>query len=248
MKTKLDEIDRQIIRYKRQGFSQTLIADALGLTKAQVSYRVKIMKERFGIVFNKENFSETDKTIIQLKNEGYGIKAIADVLNLTESTISNKISKFKKDYGMTFPPKTKVLTDLDEQIYQDFLNNLTGKEIADKYNLSQSAVSRIKHKLEESLSVEIPLQKIDQTDELIKKLQEEEHLNGTQIAKKIGISGSAVRKRREKIKRIENKQLANMIVNLIYTKHASIEQVKKMGECYGVDVEDVLNSLEEQER
>ena len=45
-----------------------------------------------------------------------------------------------------------------------------------------------------------------------------------------------------------DKQLANGIVKLIYTKHASLEQIRIMGEYYGVDVETVLNYLELDER
>ena len=45
-----------------------------------------------------------------------------------------------------------------------------------------------------------------------------------------------------------NRQLANGIINLIETRHATIEQIRIIGDYYGVDVEEVLNSLNEQER
>ena len=39
-----------------------------------------------------------------------------------------------------------------------------------------------------------------------------------------------------------------MIASLKYTKHATNEQIKVIGEYYGVDVEEILKSLDEQER
>ena len=248
MKTKLDEIDRQIIRYKRQGFSNSIIAYTLGVTKANISYRTKIMRERFGLNFYKDELDEKDKLIIELKNKGYGTNLIASIVDLNNTTVSNRIAHIKEITGMTFPPKKRFLDDLDEQIHEDFSNGLTGKEIADKYNLSASAVSRRKKKIEEVLSIEIPIKKIDEKDEQIKKLQEEENLKSTQIGERIGMSGQAVRRRMKKIQKIEKRELAKMIVNLINTKQATIEQVKKMGEYYGVDVEEILNSFDEQER
>lgn len=45
---------------------------------------------------------------------------------------------------------------------------------------------------------------------------------------------------------VENRQeLAKMILNLIVTKHATIQQVQKMAEYYGVDLEKTMDSLEE---
>lgn len=43
----------------------------------------------------------------------------------------------------------------------------------------------------------------------------------------------------------DEKQLAKMILNLIVTKNATLEQVKKIAEMYNVDLEKVMDSLEE---
>ena len=50
------------------------------------------------------------------------------------------------------------------------------------------------------------------------------------------------------LQEIDNKELAMEIVKLVKTKRATVEQIKTMGKYYGVEVEQVLNSLDEQER
>ena len=117
MKTKLDEIDRQIIRYKRQGFSQSVIAQTLGLTESAISYRTKIIVEEFGKTFYKEEFDEIDKQIIRLKNKGVSNNEIASCLGLTPQTISKKVSRIVSITGTKFPPKKRSLDEIDEQIF-----------------------------------------------------------------------------------------------------------------------------------
>ena len=43
----------------------------------------------------------------------------------------------------------------------------------------------------------------------------------------------------------DNKKLAKMILNLVVTRKATIEQIKQIADIYGVDLDKVMNSLEE---
>ena len=71
----------------------------------------------------------------------------------------------------------------------------------------------------------------------IKKMKKQ----GIEIPKRIP------KKVKEQNKKID-RQLALGIINLIKTRHATIEQIKAIGDYYGVDIEEVLNSLDDIER
>lgn len=47
-----------------------------------------------------------------------------------------------------------------------------------------------------------------------------------------------------KVKNFDKVKLAQMIVGLIKSRHATLEQIKVMADYYDVDLEDTLNSLE----
>ena len=249
-------MDRQIIRYKRQGFGVSLIARALDMQAGSVSYRIKFMKERFGINFFEEDLDEIDKVIIDYKNKGISNTIIAKNLGVSVTNISNRVKRIiketptkkrRKSKLIEFPPKKSSITPKDELVYDELKKGLSNKEISQKIGMSETEVSRRKKKIESVLLVKFPVQCINETDELIMKLKEE-NLTDIKIGEMIGMTGQSVGKRIRKIDKITKREIAKGIINLIATKHATIEQVKEMGKYYGVDVEELLNSIDEQER
>lgn len=45
----------------------------------------------------------------------------------------------------------------------------------------------------------------------------------------------------------ENQKLAKMILNLIFTRNATLEQIEQMADIYGVDLEKIMNTLDERD-
>jgi len=59
------------------------------------------------------------------------------------------------------------------------------------------------------------------------------------------ISRQAVERRYKKFLKMNEQELARAILNLSITKKATMEQIQKIADYYGVDLEQTLNSLDE---
>lgn len=59
------------------------------------------------------------------------------------------------------------------------------------------------------------------------------------------ITSSSISVRLNDIPKKQNKHLAKLILNLVETRNATTEQIQKIADLYGVDLEETLNSLEE---
>ena len=230
-RTKNDAMDNKILACIAKKMNKTEIAEIVGLSKSAISCRIKKMKERginipetipekIGRPKKTEN-DEIDNIILNELSNGKMQIEIAEELGISIYNIKYKISQMRKR-GVNIP---KTSTKNRQKVENRIENS---KSLNRKKDLHKSM-------------------KISETDNIIL----EELKKGTtqsEIARNMGVSKQAINYRKKKLDMIENQKLAKIIVNLIYTKKATIEQVKIIGDYYGINIEETLNSLDEQER
>lgn len=180
---------------------------------------------------------------------------IAKIIGLYPSTIYDRINTMRKR-GIEIPEES--LDKINKLIKKGLDEQKTPTEIAKEIGVSRTIISsrisqmrergfdipKVRNKTSNQFIEDIEIE--DKNKKIIEGL--ENRLTQAEIARNIGLSRQAVNQRIKKLDEGIKKRLGIMIVNLMTTKNATIEQIKIIGEYYGVDVEEVLNSLDEQER
>ena len=267
-KTELDEYDFKIIDGLKKGLTYEQIRDKVGLSKSGVCQRVKRIERITGMTFprNKKGLKrktepdEIDEEIIGYLEQELTQKQIAIKVGLAQATVCSRIKTIEKIKGIKFPRKQGRSVEIDEtdkQIIEFLKQGLSYREIAEAQNVTISFVNYRIRKIEEFQGTKLERRrwiKKNNTDVLDDYINKQiidgldNGLNQSEIARNIGVTRQAISERKKLIDKEINKRLAKQIVKLIYTKHATIEQIKIIGEYYGVDVEEVINSLKGQER
>ena len=208
--------------------------------------------------------SEEDKEIIiEYIKSGYTQTNIAEVFGVSQARICQIVREEEEKEGIKltshergFKKKTELDgTDLD--ILEGLKNGLSHTQIGKIVGLTKRRVGQKVQRIEKITGMTFPRNKgglkekteLDDIDkEIIKYLGEK--LTQQKIGEIVGLSGGAVTQRKKKIIRIINTKLAKEIVKLVSTRRATIEQIRIMGEYYGVDVEEAIQTLkfEENER
>ena len=180
---------------------------------------------------------------------------IATKIGMAYSSIRLRIKKIENLLGRKLPRndgrKKVVIDEIDEQIIEYLGQGLTIREI--EAILNRVDISYRIDMIERMYGKRLQRRGIHkkdsnyEIDNIISKGLADGKTQ-TAIAEELGISQQRVSQRKKKIVQRDNQKLAKMIVNLIFTKHATIEQIRLIGDYYGIDVEEVLNSLDEQER
>lgn len=186
---------------------------------------------------------EIDELILKRLKEGATQKQIANELGVTQVTISYRIKKMREK-GIEIP---KRRDEIDKQILKGLADGKTKTQIAKELEVTVAAISnRIKRMKERGVEI---LNTNVELDEIIYDLRTNGHtyseISNTLKTKK-GIT--IVAKRYKKV-RAEYKEIAKGIINLVKTRHATIEQLQILAEYYGVDISKALDSLSlDQER
>ena len=191
--------------------------------------------------------------ICDLYKFGLDTNKICQIMNNLNRATFYSIIRTYSDKKLSSELKDEIT---DERIYQLREQGLSISKIEEITGISRGKIDRTLGILYAKKGKEQPKTKLpkskrktenDEIDESIRKgLDEGKTL--TKIAEELDMSKQGVSQRKHMMIERDNKKLASMIVNLITTKNATIEQIKIMGEYYGVDIEEVLNSLDEQER
>ena len=265
-------VDKVIVVLTNNRISIQEISSALAITRANIRKRINIMRKQ-GIEIadsvkakeskiRKLNNDKIDDKIVDGLNNKNGVYEIANNLELTRTAVYARINRIKKR-GVEFPnlgnlPKKPSKThndEIDDKIKEGIEKGENYTEIGKELNISHQRVSQRANDMRkrgEDIPIakrgQQPRTKNDETDDRIT----EKLLDGTsisQIARDLGFSREAICYRIKKMGERDKPKLAKMIVELfLNTGRGTMEQVKALGEYYGVDIEDVLKSLDEKER
>ena len=254
-KKELDTNEEEIYELCKQGKSPKEIANIMNIPrkliyrKLQRIYRIKEIENPYKVNKSIKN-AEIDKKILEGLSKGKTKKEISEEIGLAQTAISNRINRMKEQ-GIGISEITKKNDEIYKKILQGLKDGKKQKEIAEELGMAQTSISYRVKKLREQ-GIEIPQYTI-QDDEINKKILKglSEGKSYGQLAKELWLTSTTISYRVKKMREQKlktDRNLAKEIIQLIYTKHATIEQVKIIGEYYGVDLEDILNSLELDER
>ena len=271
--TKNDETDNKILKGLAEGKTQAEIAKELNVTSPCISQRVKRMRERGTEIPTISNHKKTkndeiDNKILKGLAEGKTIIEIANELRLDQSTIYVRIRKMRKkeiEIPIILNRKKAKSAETDNKILEGLADGKTQTEIASELKVWQPSISLRIRKMRER-GIEIPVvsnykkvKSAETNNKILEGLAEGK--TQAEIAKELNVTSPCISQRVKRMrergteiptisnhKKTKNEQLAKEIIKLIHTKHATLEQVKIMGDYYGVDVESALETLEERER
>ena len=202
---------------------------------------------------NKQENDKIDNAIIQGLGEGKTISQIAIEQGISKPTVYRRIKKMK-ERGVEIPKTSKKKQkkqkndEIDDAIINGLKEGKTKSQIAIEQGISQQTVyDRIKKMKERG--VEIPKiskkkQKKQENDEIDDSIIYglKEGKTKSQIAIEQGISPTAVYKRIKKMKergveipakKITRQEFEKAINNLIKSKNATKDQIKKLAQIYG---------------
>lgn len=245
------EIDKKILDGLSRGKTQTEIGKELGLTKSTISYRIKMMKKD-GVEISETRKTKIENIILNRLREGKTQKEIAEELGVKQQAISIRISRMRED-GVEIPDAENIRnTIINNMILDSLSRGETQEEIAKKLGFNRYSIVYRIQKMKES-GIEVPnaddARNAQVDTEILKRMTGIK--TKKEIAEEVGLTKTTISSRIRKMKSNDaksNKKLAEMIVNLIQTKNATVDQVRTMGEYYGIDVENALKSLDEQVR
>ena len=260
-----DKIDNAIIQGLGEGKTISQIVIEQGISQPAVSKRIKKMKER-GVEIpktskirkkqKKQEIDEIDNAIIQGLGQGKTKSKIAIEQGICQKTVYNRIKKIK-ERGVEIPKTSKIRKkqkkqkkqendEIDDAIINGLKEGKTKSQIAIEQGISKPTVYRRIKKMKER-GVEIPKkQENDEIDDaIIYGLKEGKSI--IQIAIEQGICQTSVYKRIKEMKergveipakKITRQEFEKAINNLIKSKNATKDQIKKLAELYGfIDID-----------
>lgn len=258
----IDNVDEIIFNLREEGLSFDEIKEEL--SKQNINYSISQIRNKSQKAydfFEKDapKYSQvkvSDEEIIKLRQNGYTYKKILEELEkqgkkINYSTLASRCEKLCKD---------KYEIDDKEMLRLRLEEGLSYQEIADKLSTKEKKMTLtiVRYrciKLCEERHIDLGKSKrgkkgrnISSIDEEIIRLREEEGKTfkeiGTMLSDKKIRSKQEISRRYERISKINSQRLAKMILNLMKTKKATLEQVQVIAEYYGVDLEKTMNSLE----
>lgn len=259
----LDSLDEKIINYLKDGLIQSEISRKLNTSEALITYRIKrIRKQGMEIPYptagrkKKNEPDEIDEQIIELLKEGLSQAEASRKLNVSEPFITYRIKRMRLNnieipYANKGRNRKKEPDETDKEILKLLNNGLNITQISKEMNVSRQAISDRINRMKKN-GIENPgLYKSIEIEEKIYKLRKE-GLTYREITEVLSRDGRKMTKENARMKYLKvissEQQLAKGIVNLIKTKHATLEQIQIIAEYYGVDLNRTLNSLNEKER
>ena len=226
-RTQNDELDNDIFSLLKDGKFQYEIAEELGLSKQAVSMRIRKMRERGEDVperYDRNNNNRYDELYLLIYGklkEKKSQQEPADELGYNIDFIKNRIKEMKQ-LGIKIPKGAtgKPRNPKNQDIEEKILGYLAEK------------------KTQMEMADELGVSQC-YVSKMIKSMKE----------RGIDIPEQKAGRRRAQVSAqdMDKKVLAGMIVNLMNVKGATEEQVRTMGEYYGVDVEEALNALKGRE-
>lgn len=226
---KIDGKDDRIFERLLEGLTPKEISEQLEITCEAIKSRINEIKELQWVIPKnigrpkKTENDEIDKRILEEVEKGLRDREIAEKLNVTRDTVSDRIYVMRKR-GIEIPRKAgklkKIENDkIDNEILEGLAMGLNQTQIAKKLNYTRANIS-----------------------DRIKRMRK----RGVEIPQSTGkIENDS---KRNMLKENKENKIAKQIIKLMDTKNATEEQVRILANIYGVDIEGLLNYIETQER
>ena len=214
----------------------------------------------------KENIEEEKKkkVISEFINTRKQIKIIARENNLSLEQVYdileeyNKTNVLKRPGNIIFLPTQKdgEVEDLYKKIYDLRKQKKTYKIISEETGISICTIRKICEEVFGEKGEKIPkapwksiqTEESKKLDEMIYNLVQQgkscREVKEELENKGISMSIERVRQRKERKKLQNQEELAKGILNLMITRKATLEQIQKIADYYGVNLEKTMNSLE----
>ena len=220
--------DNEIIEMIKQGLSFQQVANNLGISKQAVSQRVKNIEQTHKVKLPRKKISgkppkteidSIDIQIIEFLNQGLLQYEIAKILNLSHQTISMRVKKIEHIEQIELPKNNfKLFTEKELDELDLRIIELVNQGLTQKQISNELGMSQA------SIS---------------NKIRRIEEMYGTKIRKS---------KSKNTIDGVPRKEFAKMIVQLIHSKNATVNQVKQIAQYYGVNIDKELDAINENER
>jgi transposase len=141
--------ESEMIILYQQGLSLSKVAEKLGISGETVNKFLKNnnIEIRDGAEYHKKVNSEIEKKIIALYNQNVLLKKIAQELNLSPNTVSITLKRNNIEVINFYQNHKKINENDKKEILNLYQNGLLMREIAPKFNISESSVSKIIKKL-----------------------------------------------------------------------------------------------------
>lgn len=211
-----------------------------------------------------KKFLSKNETIYNLRKEKKCYNSIAKETGISAPTVKKKckeIFELKKEEE----PETEYTRKVNIENYKEEAEKIyvlkkqkkTYKQIVEETGLSVYTVIELckeifgekGEKIPDGLGDKEQTEESKKTDEMIYNLIQEgkKQREIQDILYKNGIimSKQRISQRYQREIHVNQRKLANMILNLMSTKKATLEQVQRIADYYGVDLEKTMNSLEE---
>ena len=262
------QIEEKIYDLRKDGMSYEQISSELGICIEIITAVIKnIFEEK-----NQEDPQDDclkkslskDEIIYNLRKQKKGYTAIAKETGISHTTVRKKckeIFKLRKEEEPVAETKRKVVTENCKQMYEEIYDLKKQKksytQIVEETGLSQYKVRKACKETFGGEGEEIPkafykkkqTEESKEIDQVIYNLVQEgkKQLEVKDILYKNGIvmSKQRISKRYKREFNLNQKKLANMILNLMITKKATLEQVQAIADYYGVNLEETMDSLNE---
>lgn len=260
------QMEEKIYELRKNGMSYNQISLELGICIEIISSVTNnIFKERNEEEPQDDSFKKIlskDEIIYNLRKQKKSYIEIAKETGISDTTVKKmckKIFEMKNEEE----PKTEIkrkkesCKEENERIYNLKKARRTYSEIAEETGVSEYKVNRVCKEIFEEKGEKIPkgLGKKKQTeesreiDQVIYNLVQEgkKQVEVQKIFYKNGIelTKQSISQRYKREFNLNQKKLANMILNLMITKKATLEQVQVIADYYGVDLEETMDSLDE---
>lgn len=131
-----DDFDNKILELLADGNKQIQIAKILGVSRAEISRRIKIMRERGVEIPSKQDVF--DKKILELLVQGLTQEQIGKEIGRSDVFVSQKIKKMKEQGIKISKTKSEIINEKILELLNDGLNQT---QIAEILNVGQTAIS-----------------------------------------------------------------------------------------------------------
>lgn len=222
-----DFINKIILLLKNEGLLYKEISQIIGMGTKAISVRLEKIEGKPKSNRTKANYD----TIRNDLEQGLTRKQIAEKHEMAYSTVNTKIKKMKEQ-GIEIP-EAKKQKEIQEFVYNLMKNGLTFPEI---HQICNEKGIKIPKELKQNLKKEY-IYNLRNEGLTFREISERGKEDG------IEFSYETARKNYLEINAIE-KQLAKSILNLIKTRHATIEQIQLIADYYNIDLNKILSFLE----
>lgn len=258
-------IYKTVFNLRENGLTYKQIQDELQKIGKNISVsHIQVMSKSMYEELGKEEASYvSDEIIYNLRQKGLTYMEMEAELKkqgkrVSTSSLATRCKKIYKEKKEKMPKASSIKIS-DEEIfklrekrlaYDGIVKHFEEKGISVSITFIQRKCKQIYQEkgLKEPKPEYINSKLESDFDKEIVRLREEEGLSYKEIAKAFPdkkISRQGICNRYKRIENYNNKQMSKMILNLMTTKKASLEQIKIIADYYGVDLEKTFDSIEE---